>query len=126
MIRKKSKLIKAKFFFVKDKVDEGEMRVIDCPTETMWAEVLTKPLQGAAFKKMRAELMNWLVDYEENKEREISSTTGSLTEKESTPFQTPQKCVGNNVKLRRTTDSPIGVSRILKQARPPTQRKRGE
>ncbi len=47
---KKSKHIKAKFFFIKDKVDEGEMRNFDCPTEQMWADVLTKPLQGMAFK----------------------------------------------------------------------------
>ncbi len=93
------KLIKAKFFFIKDKVDEGEMQVIDCPTKTMWADVLTKPLQGVAFKKMRAELMNCSVDYEENKEKEISSTTESLTGRGSSPFQTPQECVGNNVKL---------------------------
>ena len=47
---KKTKHIKAKFFFIKDKVDEGEMRIFDCPTEQMWADVLTKPLQGMAFK----------------------------------------------------------------------------
>ena len=46
------KHIKAKFFFIKDKVDNGEMQIIDCPTEQMWADVLTKPLQGIAFKQM--------------------------------------------------------------------------
>ena len=59
---KKTKHIKAKFFFIKDKVDEGEMRILDCPTEQMWADVLTKPLQGMAFKHMRAELMNCSVE----------------------------------------------------------------
>jgi hypothetical protein len=33
--RKKTKHIKAKFFFIKDKVDSGEIRVIDCPAEEM-------------------------------------------------------------------------------------------
>ena len=30
---KKTKHIKAKFFFVKDRVDDGEIKVINCPTE---------------------------------------------------------------------------------------------
>ncbi len=46
---KKTKHIKAKFFFIKDRVNEGEIRVIDCLGEEMWADVLTKPLQGMAF-----------------------------------------------------------------------------
>jgi hypothetical protein len=42
---KKTKHIKAKFFFIKDRMDNGEIKVIDCPTEEMWADVTTKPLQ---------------------------------------------------------------------------------
>ncbi len=76
---KKTMHIKAKFFFIKDKVDDGEMQVIDCSTKNMWAVMLTKPLQGAAFKKMRAEVMNCSVNYEEKEEEEMSSTTGLLT-----------------------------------------------
>jgi hypothetical protein len=41
---KRTKHIKAKFFFIKDRVDKGETKVMDCPTKEMWAEVLTKPL----------------------------------------------------------------------------------
>ena len=67
--RKKKKHIKAKFFYIKDKVDDGNMQVIDCPTEEMWANVLTKPLQGMAFKKMRAQLMNCAIEYKENEIR---------------------------------------------------------
>ena len=55
---KKTKHIKAKFFFIKDRVDDGEIKVIDCPTEEMWGDIMTKPLQGTAFREMRAELMN--------------------------------------------------------------------
>jgi hypothetical protein len=46
---KKTKHIKAKFFFIKDRIDCGEIKVIDCPSEEMWADVLTKPLQRMAF-----------------------------------------------------------------------------
>jgi hypothetical protein len=32
---KKTNHIKVKFFFIKDRVDDGEIKVIDCPTEEM-------------------------------------------------------------------------------------------
>ncbi len=31
----KTKHVKAKFFFINDRVDEGEIKVIDCPAEEM-------------------------------------------------------------------------------------------
>jgi hypothetical protein len=62
---KKAKQVKAKFFFIKDWVDDGEIRVIDCPAEEMWADILTKPLQGMAFQTMRAQSMNCPVNYED-------------------------------------------------------------
>jgi hypothetical protein len=55
---KKMKHIKVKFLFIKDRVDSGEIRVIDCPVEEMWVDVLTKPLQVMAFRTMRVQLMN--------------------------------------------------------------------
>jgi hypothetical protein len=60
-----TKHIKAKFFFIKDRVDDGEIKVFDCPTHKMWADVMTKPLQKMAFKLMRAELMNCPENYED-------------------------------------------------------------
>jgi hypothetical protein len=62
---KKTKHIKAKFFFIKDKVDDGEVQVLDCPTGEMWADVLTKPLHGMAFRTMEAKLMNCAIDYQD-------------------------------------------------------------
>ncbi len=62
---KKTKHIKAKFFFIKDRVDDGEIRVIDCLTKKMWADIMTKPVQGTAFRVMRAELLNCDVNYED-------------------------------------------------------------
>jgi hypothetical protein len=46
---KKTKHTKAKFFFIKDRVDDGEIKVIDCPTKEMWADIMNKRLQGMAF-----------------------------------------------------------------------------
>jgi len=70
---KKTKHIKAKFFFIKDWIDAGEMKVTHCPTEEMWVEVLTKPLQGRAFRLMRSKLMNCSVDYEDQEVSEERS-----------------------------------------------------
>ena len=71
---KKTKHIKAEFFLIKDRVDDGEIKVIDCPTEVMWVDIMTKPLQGTAFRVMRAELMNCPVNYENPTEEEAMET----------------------------------------------------
>ncbi len=65
----------------------------------MWADVLTKPLQEAAFKKMRAQLMNCSVDYKEDKERQISLNIELLTGRGTGSFQILQECDGSNRKL---------------------------
>ncbi len=88
---KKTKHIKAKLFFIKDKVEEEEIKVMDCPSKKMWADVLTKPLQGMAFRKMQAELMSCQVNYEEHQEEETARNKSSLTVrgKPTFPSQTP-------------------------------------
>jgi hypothetical protein len=40
---KQTKHIKAKYFLIKDYYDAGEIDVKFCPTDEMWADVLTKP-----------------------------------------------------------------------------------
>jgi hypothetical protein len=62
---KKTKHMKAKFFFIKKRVDDGEIKIIECPAEGMWADILTRPLQGMVFRTMRAELMNCHVNYKD-------------------------------------------------------------
>jgi hypothetical protein len=71
---RKRKHIKSKFFFIKDKVDKGEIKVIDCPGEKMWTDVSTKPLQGMAFRNMHSKLMNCPVNYDKEKEIEKEMT----------------------------------------------------
>ena len=60
---RKTKHIKAKFFFIKDKVDSEEVKIVDFPAGVMWADVLTKPLQRTELRKMRAQLMNCAMEY---------------------------------------------------------------
>jgi hypothetical protein len=50
--------INIRYFFVKDRIDSGEIRVEHMPTEDMLADFFTKPLQGALFIKMRDAIMN--------------------------------------------------------------------
>jgi hypothetical protein len=40
---KRTKHTKAKYFLIKDYKDAGEIDVKFCPTNEMWADVLTKP-----------------------------------------------------------------------------------
>jgi hypothetical protein len=55
----KTRHIAIRYFFVKDRVDSGEIVLEYLPTERMTADVLTKPLQGTLFRTMRKELLNW-------------------------------------------------------------------
>jgi hypothetical protein len=59
---KRTKHIKAKYFLIKDYYDGGEIDLKYCPTNEMWADILTKPLQGQLFKQMRAFLQNCAVE----------------------------------------------------------------
>ena len=39
------------YFFITDQVKRGNVEVAYCPTKAMTANYMTKPLQGALFKK---------------------------------------------------------------------------
>jgi len=60
---KRTKHINVRFFFAKDVIDRGDMTVEYCPTKEMWADVLTKPLQGELFRVMRSNLQGCDVKY---------------------------------------------------------------
>ena len=48
-----------RFFFVKDRIETKEVVLEYLPTTEMVADVMTKPLQGELFRKMRALLLGW-------------------------------------------------------------------
>jgi hypothetical protein len=50
--------INVRYFFTKDKVESGELVIEYLPTEEMLADLLTKPLQGALFRRLRNQLLN--------------------------------------------------------------------
>jgi hypothetical protein len=55
---KRTKHINMRFYFIKDRIDSGEVCVEFCPSEQMIADFFTKPLQGALFIQLRNIIMN--------------------------------------------------------------------
>ena len=55
---KYAKYINVRYYFIKDRVETGDVVIKHFPTEKMLGEHFTKPLQGALFMKFRAEIMN--------------------------------------------------------------------
>jgi hypothetical protein len=50
--------VNIRYFWVRDRVQNGELKFVYTPTEEIVADVLTKPLQGERFTKLRAMLLN--------------------------------------------------------------------
>jgi hypothetical protein len=55
----KARHINIKYFFVKEKVEEGLIKFEYIPTREMLADLFTKPIQGSQFIYLRNKLMNW-------------------------------------------------------------------
>jgi hypothetical protein len=53
---KRTEHIRVRYFFIKDRVSNGDITLKHCPTGEMLADHFTKPLQGALFRKFRAEI----------------------------------------------------------------------
>ena len=51
--------INVRYFWIKDRIDTGELELKYLATKDMIADILTKPLQGELFRKLRALLLNW-------------------------------------------------------------------
>lgn len=58
-----SRHINIRYFWIKDRIDSGDVYTRYVPTEDMTSDILTKPIQGALFYKLRGMLLN-LSDYE--------------------------------------------------------------
>ena len=53
----KSRHIKSRYFFIKDRINKSEIKVENCPTEKMLADFFTKPLQGELLRRFRDVIM---------------------------------------------------------------------
>jgi hypothetical protein len=61
-----SRHINVRYFFVKDRINKGELKVEYCPTLLMIADYFTKPLMGARFRELRAVIMGHKSIYDLN------------------------------------------------------------
>ena len=51
--------INVRFFFMHERILSKEIVLIHKTTDKMVADILTKPLQGNLFRRLRAALLNW-------------------------------------------------------------------
>jgi Reverse transcriptase (RNA-dependent DNA polymerase) len=54
---KRTKHINIRYFFITDRVSKGDLSLAWCPTTAMIGDFMTKPLQGASFRKFRDLIM---------------------------------------------------------------------
>jgi hypothetical protein len=56
---RRTKHIHVRFFWLADLIKEGILRMVYTSTLEMVADILTKPLHGEQFKRLRAKLLGW-------------------------------------------------------------------
>jgi hypothetical protein len=61
----RTKHISVRYFWMKEKVDNNEIKFEYVPTKNMVSDILTKPLSGKQFVKLRNKLLNWDTEQEE-------------------------------------------------------------
>ena len=81
----------------------------------MWADVLTKPLQGTEFIKMTAQLMNCAMEYiygEESSTKKLKTMIDQASQQDA--IQTAQECVGRYPKGKLGTRKVVnkGILRL--------------
>ena len=98
---KRTKHIKAEYFLIKDYYNSGEIDLRNCPTDVMWANILTKPLQGQKFKKIQAFLQNCPQDYDDNIELQTDQLAWRLMNQQIKTVASSRECVGELTNLAR-------------------------
>jgi hypothetical protein len=91
---KRTKHIKAKYFLIKDYYESGEIDMRYCLTDVMWADVLTKPLQGQKFRDMRAFLQNCPRDYDDDVELQTDQLAQRSMNQQVKTVASSRECVG--------------------------------
>uniref|UniRef100_A0A7S2WH85 Uncharacterized protein n=1 Tax=Eucampia antarctica TaxID=49252 RepID=A0A7S2WH85_9STRA len=59
---KRPKHMSVRYFFINDKVDNGDFTVEHCPSNEMLVGFITKPLQGRKFEYSRSLIMGFDID----------------------------------------------------------------
>ena len=110
----RAKHIKVKYFLIKDYYDSGEIDLRYWPTDVMWVNILTKPLQGQKFMDMRAFLQNCPRDYDDDIELQTDQLARRSMNQQAKTVSSLQECVGelanlSREKVRRRGQSPIPI-----------------
>ena len=96
--RNNTKHINVRYYFINYRVESGEVVTKHCPTTEMLGYIFTKPLQGALFRKFRAEIMN-IPDNINTEDMGIGGKgikNGVMWKLHNeTKPECPQECVGN-------------------------------
>ena len=105
---KRTKHINIRYFFITNRVAQGNVPLVWCPTGDMIRDFMTKPLQGALFRKFRYQIMGVIPaqDPGPGKANPGKASQGMLNNnsKKFGPSSraAPQECVGRS--LKRTMD----------------------
>jgi len=76
----------------------GEIRFEHCPTKQMWADINTKPKQGAAFREFRGHVMGIPSDYNDDNYRNLVPSKVPKSVPTVTKAKMASKeCVGGNM-----------------------------
>jgi hypothetical protein len=110
-LSKHTKYIKAKQFLIKDYYESGEIDLRYCPTDIMWADVLTKPLQGQKFRDMRAFLQNCPRDYNDDIKLQNDALAQQTMNHQVKTNVSSQECVGEHSKARHVSWSPVETAK---------------
>ena len=111
-----SRHIDIRYFFVKDRVDSGKIKIMYCPTELMLADFFTKVLQGSLFNLFRNAIMGYTpmsdIMYDDAK---IKECVGNTKNERSVIFNN-----NNNINKNKRMES---VSEEIKIERATTAKK---
>jgi hypothetical protein len=117
---KRTRHINIRYFFVADRIANGEVKVEYCPTGDMLADFFTKPLQGSTFRKFRNEIMNITGDPSNTTIQDhrsvldkVSTASTTNTTKNNTTGNIPRASVDDRHK-GRNMENDEHVSRNMK------------
>jgi hypothetical protein len=88
---KRTKHIDVRFFFITDRVKKGDVSIEWCPTGDMIGDYMTKPLQGALFRKFRDQIMGVVSARDPGPGKAKSTATKSILRTPSSKDKRPSK-----------------------------------
>ena len=97
---KRTKHIRIRYFFIQDKINQGEISIEHRPTDQMWIDINLKPKQGQLFRQFCSKLMGVPEDYNDDDYKQAHQITVKALIRASS---SPQECVGE----RRTNEAQL-------------------